>query len=124
MIQTLSRIQGAESVKRRTAPKKASRGPSAPLIIGGLTVVGVLAVLAVANLMPKGGGGPAAGAGAAVAHDVGRTSNGPDIHFGVTEVDLGTIPLGKEVGYAFSYANIGNDTLRIDDVRVRVLEGC
>ena len=110
-------------MKRRTAPQRTS-APPVPLIIAGLTVAGVIAVLAVANLAPKGARGPAATAGPAVSQDVARTTNGADIHFGLTEVDLGTIPLGKEVGYAFSYANVGNETLRIDDVQVRVLEGC
>ena len=57
-------------------------------------------------------------------HPAAATSGGPQLHFSTTSVDLGLVPLNTEVGYAFSYANTGAKPLRIEDVSVRVLEGC
>ncbi len=58
------------------------------------------------------------------AHPAAASAGGPDLHFTTTSVDLGVVSLGTEVGYAFSYANIGAKTLRIEDVNVRVVRGC
>jgi hypothetical protein len=58
------------------------------------------------------------------AHPAAATTGGPDLHFTTTFVDLGLVPLGTEVGYAFSYANTGAKTLRIEDVNVRAVRGC
>ena len=57
-------------------------------------------------------------------HPAAASSGGPDLHFTTTSVDLGVVPLGQEVGYAFSYANIGANTLQIEDVNVRAVRGC
>jgi hypothetical protein len=39
-------------------------------------------------------------------------------------VDLGQVPLDTPVSYAFEFANVGDDTLRIEGVDVKMLEGC
>jgi hypothetical protein len=57
-------------------------------------------------------------------HPAAATTGGPDLHFTTTSADLGVVPLNTEVGYAFSYANTGAKTLRIQDVNVRAVRGC
>lgn len=57
-------------------------------------------------------------------HPAAASAGGPVIHFTTTSVDLGVVPLNTEVGYAFSYANIGAKTLQIEDVNVRAVRGC
>jgi hypothetical protein len=57
-------------------------------------------------------------------HAVPRTNEGPDIHFATTAVDFGIVPLNFEVGHSFSYANVGNATLKLERVYVLTLEGC
>lgn len=57
-------------------------------------------------------------------HPTAATAGEAQLHFSTTSVDLGLVPLNTEVGYAFSYANTGAKLLRIQDVSVRVLEGC
>jgi hypothetical protein len=114
-------------VRRRQKSSLSRRLPAiarGPAIIGVITVVAIVGVLAYANLSQGKGVAPAVQELAVVGHDVPSTAAGSDIHFANTSVDLGTVPLHTEVGYAFSYANIGNQTLKIEDVRVRVLEGC
>jgi hypothetical protein len=117
--------------KRRPTRKAASRHAGRRLRISVLAAIalltagGIAAVFAVANLTAGGGSDGAAVQEVGVTgHDVSPTSGGADIHFANTGVDFGVVPLNKEVGYEFSYANVGNETLRIEDVRVRVLEGC
>jgi hypothetical protein len=89
-----------------------------------VTFAGIAVAIAVANLWPGGEGTAPLSESGVVGHNVPTTSAGADIHFANTGVDFGVVPLNKEVGYEFSYANVGNETLRIEDVRVRVLEGC
>jgi hypothetical protein len=57
-------------------------------------------------------------------HPAAAGAGGPDLHFTTTSVDLGVVPLGTEVGYTFSYANIGATALEIEDVNVRAVRGC
>ena len=57
-------------------------------------------------------------------HPAAAGTGGPDLHFTTTSIDLGVVPLGTEVGYAFSYANIGAKALEIEDVNVRAVRGC
>jgi hypothetical protein len=57
-------------------------------------------------------------------HPAAAGTGDPDLHFTTTSVDLGVVPLGTEVGYAFSYANIGAKALEIEDVNVRAVRGC
>src|SRR3990172_6710116 len=95
-----------------------------PPPLPGVTVRGVATPVIAANLMAgKDGASPSVELGA-VGHDVAETSAGPDIHFAAEGVDFGQGPLGKEVGYEFSFTNVGSEVLRIEDVQVRVVEGC
>jgi hypothetical protein len=57
-------------------------------------------------------------------HPVAATGGGADLHFSTTSIDLGLVPLGKEVGYTFSFANVGPKPLRIGDINVRAVKGC
>ena len=105
------------------------RGPSVLFVAAvaiAVTVVGMgaIALLEAVGSRGSGGevGGPATTEGPG-AHPA-TTSDGPDLHFATTAVDFGVVPLGKEVGYAFSYANVGNEEVRINDVKVSVEEGC
>ncbi|HXF51415.1 MAG TPA: hypothetical protein VNM43_07010 [Dehalococcoidia bacterium] len=54
----------------------------------------------------------------------GTPASGPDLRFDASAVDFGVVPLNTEVGYSFTYTNAGSAPLRIEDVRVRVVEGC
>jgi hypothetical protein len=95
-----------------------------PAAIGGLTGLGIVMVFIVADLFAVEPWDGAITEIGAVGHDVPATTNGADIHFATTGVDFGIVPLNKEVGSSFSFANVGNETLRIEDVKVRVLDGC
>jgi len=88
-------------------------------------VVVALAVVIGLELLSRGGGGSdAAITSAPEDHPAAATSGGADLHFSTTSVDLGLVPLGKEVGYSFSFANIGAKPLRIGDINVRAVKGC
>lgn len=91
-----------------------------------VTVVGMGAIVLLEAVGSRGSngevGGPATTEGPG-SHPA-TTSEGPDLHFATTSVDFGVVPLGKEVGYAFSYANVGNEEVRISDVKVSVEQGC
>jgi hypothetical protein len=94
------------------------------LAAGGVLALGVVLAL---DLINRDRGGPehqVAVSEAPTAHPSAATAGGPQLHFSTTAVDLGLVPLNTEVGYAFSYANTGAKLLRIEDVSVRVLEGC
>jgi hypothetical protein len=94
----------------------------------GIAAGSVLAlgfILAMDFLTRSGGAHPGAVVTQAPdAHPTAASVGGPDLHFTTASVDLGIVPLGTEVGYAFSYANIGAKTLQIEDVNVRVVRGC
>jgi hypothetical protein len=51
-------------------------------------------------------------------------SGGPRLHFPVESVDLGQIPFNEHVQYAFAAENAGDAAVHIEDVQVRMLEGC
>lgn len=88
-------------------------------------VVAVLVLVVGFELLTRGGGHePAAITNAPDDHPAAATSGGPDLHFSTTSIDLGLVPLGKEVGYSFSFANIGAKPLRIGDINVRAVKGC
>ena len=110
---------------RRRKTHKASRSSwGIPAAIAAVTVLGIAAVVIAANLTAgKDGAWPSVELGT-VGHDVAEPSTGPDIHFAAEGVDFGKVPLGKEVGYEFSFTNAGSEVLRIEDVQVRVMEGC
>jgi hypothetical protein len=44
--------------------------------------------------------------------------------FEATSVDFGDVPLNTPVSYAFPFSNTGDATLQIEDVQVKILEGC
>src|SRR3990170_3056184 len=105
--------------RRRRADRAGGISWGVPAAVAALTVLGVAAAVMAA----KDGAWPSVELGA-VGHDVAAPSAGPDIHFAATGVDFGKVPLGKEVGYEFSFTNAGSEVLRIEDVQVRVMEGC
>jgi hypothetical protein len=49
---------------------------------------------------------------------------GPAMFFEATSVDFGDVPLDTPVSYAFPFSNTGDATLQIEDVQVKILEGC
>jgi hypothetical protein len=107
-----------------------SSGGSRPILIGivAFSVIAIGLIVAM-ELVTRGGGSSSGKPEAAVTkapddHPTAVTSGGASLHFTTTSIDLGLVPLGKEVGYTFSYANIGAETLRIGDVNVRAVRGC
>lgn len=111
---------------KRTRTRSASG--SRPILIG-IAAVSVLALglIVAMEILGSSGGGPQPEAVVTQApedHPAAASTGGPDLHFTTTSVDFGVVPLGKEVGYAFSYANIGAKTLRLGDVNVRAVRGC
>jgi len=51
-------------------------------------------------------------------------TGGPAIYFPITSADFGQVPLDTPAAYAFEFTNMGDDTLRIEGVDVKMLEGC
>ena len=49
---------------------------------------------------------------------------GPRLYLPVESVDLGQVPLKTVVSHAFDLRNVGDATLKIEDVQVKMLEGC
>ena len=98
----------------------------------GIVGLGILAAgLVGVAVFTRGGGGDhsadhpeAAVTKAPDDHPAAASSGGAKLHFSTTSTDLGLVPLGKEVGYTFSFANVGAKTLRIGDVNVRAVKGC
>lgn len=48
----------------------------------------------------------------------------PVIHFDQEIVDVGTVPAGSVLDYSFNFTNEGDAPLIINDVGIKVLEGC
>ncbi len=110
--------------KLRTSSNKGSRTILIGIAAGSALALGFILAL---DFLGRGGGGAeheAVVTQAPDAHPTPASTGGPDLNFTTTSVDLGLVPLGKEVGYAFSYANTGAKTLRIEDVNVRAVRGC
>lgn len=117
---------------RRTPRSRSTRGGSRSffLALAAITMVAAAGLFLFDSLLRSGGGGDAQdeilapikteGPGT---HDV-DSSGGADVHFATTAVDFGVVPLNTEAGYAFSFANVGDERLEIEDVKVSVLEGC
>ncbi len=57
-------------------------------------------------------------------HVIDAAAAGPRVHFATTEIDMGVVPLATNVGYSFSFANVGTEKLRLGSVFVRTLQGC
>ena len=94
-------------------------------------MVGALAVvaLAVVGMTRTGGNQDTAGQDitpVAEEKTEGATSRqgGPAMFFEATSVDFGDVPLDTPVSYAFPFSNTGDATLQIEDVQVKILEGC
>ena len=51
-------------------------------------------------------------------------TGGPSIQFSTNAIDLGQVPLDTPVSDTFEFVNAGDETLRIEDVDVKMLEGC
>jgi hypothetical protein len=51
-------------------------------------------------------------------------SGGPRLHFPVESIDLGQVPFNQHVQYSFAATNAGDAAVHIEDVQVRMLEGC
>ena len=101
----------------------------AVLGLGLLGAVGLVA--AFANVGGGGGGSSGSTPGltpvAVVTSEstpVAASQGGPSIDFPVTEVDFGQVPLNTPASYAFEFSNVGDAPLQIEDVQVKVLEGC
>lgn len=107
---------------------RTSRVSSRGLIVAfvAFAVLAVGGIVAFDLLRSGGGGGPAPRPPVAVqtVPPSERAASGPDLRFDANGVDFGVVPLNTEVGYAFTYTNAGSQTLRIQDVRVRVVQGC
>jgi len=57
--------------------------------------------------------------------DGSEPSNGqPVIHFEQEIVDVGIVPAGSILDYSFNFTNQGDAPLKINDVGIKVLEGC
>jgi len=107
----------------RTRRRRSSRSILIAIAAGG--VLALSFILALGFLARSGGAHHEATVTRAPdAHPAAASTGGPDLHFTTTSVDLGVVPLGTEVAYAFSYANIGATALQIEDVNVRAVRGC
>lgn len=51
-------------------------------------------------------------------------AGGPRLYFPVDSIDMGQVPLNKNVSYAFAMTNVGDAAATIEKVDVSVLEGC
>jgi hypothetical protein len=51
-------------------------------------------------------------------------TGGPSIQFSASSIDLGQVPLDTPVSDTFEFLNAGDETLRIEGVDVKMLEGC
>jgi hypothetical protein len=49
---------------------------------------------------------------------------GPRLYFPVESMDLGQVPFNTMVSESFDLKNVGDSTLKIEDVQVKMLEGC
>jgi hypothetical protein len=124
-------------VRKRTSARRRKRSGKLtgrrlarlwPAIVA-LGLVGIVA-LVVSLTMIGGKGGQSQVALTPVSESNGAShaapprKGGPAIQFQTSSADLGQIPLDVPVSYAFGFANVGDDTLRIEGVDVKVLEGC
>ena len=93
-------------------------------------VAGVVGIIALVVVLAAVGGGQSQFAVTPVSESNGGShaavsrTGGPAIHFPTTSVDFGPVPLDTNASYAFEFTNMGDDTLRIEGVDVKMLEGC
>lgn len=115
--------------KRR--PTRRRRLP--PLVIWGLiaAVAGTAAFLVVYAATSDGGSGSARTDSSAQAAQTPSDPSkgqpfqgGPRLYSPVASMDLGQIPFRQKVSQSFDLRNVGDAPLRIQDVQVKMLEGC
>lgn len=116
--------------KRKKRKKATIRLPRlGNLVVGGIlaAVVGFIGLVIVYGAMSGGGGRDE------FAPDIAETSSedggepfagGARLYFPVDSIDMGQVPLGTDVSYAFAMTNVGDVAARIEDVDVSVMEGC
>lgn len=103
------------------------------LVVGGIVAAfaGLIVVMIVYGVM-SGGGGSEGGRPdfeAAItetrSEDSGQPfQGGARLHFPVEEIDFGHVPLNTNVSYAFAMTNVGDAEVEIEDVGVKILDGC
>jgi hypothetical protein len=92
--------------------------------------VGLVGIVALVVALAAVGGGQSRPAVTPVSESNGGSqaassrTGGPAIYFPITSTDFGHVPLDTPAAYAFEFANMGDDTLRIEGVDVKMLEGC
>ncbi len=98
------------------------------LVVSGVlaAIVGFIGLIIVYGAM--GGGGREE-----FASDISETNSedggepfegGPRLYFPVDSIDMGQVPLSKNVSYSFAMTNVGDRAATIEDVDVSILEGC
>jgi len=100
-----------------------------PLWAGALiaAVAGIVVFLVVYRGMSGGGGNDSVPSAVETSPHVPGGEpfrGGPRAYLPVQSVDLGRVPFNKVVSGAFDLKNVGDATLRIEDVQIKVLEGC
>jgi hypothetical protein len=119
--------------RRPDRPRARRRRRLPPLAIWGLiaSVAGVAAFLVV-YAATSGGGSSSADTNSSVQtaetpSDASKGQpfqGGPRLYFPVASMDLGQIPLNTDVSESFDLRNVGDAALAIQDVQVKMLEGC
>jgi hypothetical protein len=115
---------------RRSKGAKGKRRHLQAAAVGGsvAAVVGLLLFFAVYAAMNRGGKDESAPQTAVETESASQAgepfSGGPRLHFPVESVDLGQVPFNQHVQYAFTATNAGDAPLNIEDVQVKMLEGC
>jgi hypothetical protein len=119
------------SKKRRVhrPPTPRSRHCSRSLAVWALVaaVAGAAAFLVIHAATSGGGKEPFAAQVAETPSDSAGAQpfqGGARLYLTVASVDLGQVPLETEVSHAFDLRNVGDATLMIEDVQVKMLEGC
>ena len=92
--------------------------------------VGLVGIVTLVVVLAGAGGGQSRPAVTPVSESNGGSqaasprTGGPAIYFPITSTDFGQVPLNTEASYAFEFSNVGDAPLQIEDVQVKVLEGC
>lgn len=121
-----SRTTKREEPTRRRLPRM---GTGATLVATAvLTVIAGIILLVVVE-GARGGGGPGTDFEPGITETQSKSGGepfqgGPRLHFPVESIDFGVVPLNTDVSYAFAMTNVGDAEAQIDDVKVRILEGC
>ena len=114
------------TVHRPPTPRRHHRLRS--LAVWALVAAAGAAAFLVIHAATRGGGKEPLAAQVAetpsVSADAQPFQGGPRLYLPVASVDLGQVPLKTVVSHAFDLRNVGDATLRIEDVQVKMLEGC